>query len=240
VNCVRQYAHRRGRVGGSLVASLIAPLGQEAALQAITDRERDGTQRPRQIELALEHGRVMKRARSHRQYDAVDPENRLRSSPVTGDRPVLQSLLHALFLFREFSKGFRSGDLREQVATLSGCDPAAISQGAVTFQLRRLRLHRLIVRVPTSFRYEVTDFGLRVGLFYTRVYNRVLRPGLAAAVSALRAINSPLRRALEAIAAKIDAIIKDAQLATQNFTHLPKVSCHSSSKARRSQFCAGK
>jgi len=62
------------------VLSLIAPLGLEAALQAIADRERDGTQRLRQIELALEQARY-EAARSHRQYDAVDPENRL----VTGD-----------------------------------------------------------------------------------------------------------------------------------------------------------
>lgn len=58
------------------VLSVIAPLGLEAALQAITDRERDGTQQLRQIELALEQARY-EAARSHRQYDAVDPDNRL-------------------------------------------------------------------------------------------------------------------------------------------------------------------
>lgn len=62
------------------VLSLIAPLGLDAALQAIADRERDSTQRLRQIELALEQARY-EAARSHRQYDAVDPENRL----VAGD-----------------------------------------------------------------------------------------------------------------------------------------------------------
>ena len=58
------------------VLSLIAPLGLEAALQAIAERERDSTQRLRQVELALEQARY-EAARSHRQYDAVDPENRL-------------------------------------------------------------------------------------------------------------------------------------------------------------------
>jgi excisionase family DNA binding protein len=62
------------------VLSVIAPLGLEAALQAITDRERDGAQRLKQIELALEQARY-EAARSHRQYDAVEPENRL----VAGD-----------------------------------------------------------------------------------------------------------------------------------------------------------
>jgi DNA-binding HxlR family transcriptional regulator len=135
----------------------------------------------------------------------------------------VQSLLHSLVLFRQLPQGFRAADLRRRLAALSGCDPVAISQGALTYQLRRLRLHRLIERIPTSFRYQVTDFGSRVALFYTRLYNRLLRPGLAAALPALRAINSPLRRAFEALAAKIDAIINDAQLAPQNLTHLRKV-----------------
>jgi excisionase family DNA binding protein len=58
----------------------IAPLGLDAALQAIDDRERAGTERLRQSELALEQARF-EAARAHRQYDAVDPENRL----VAGD-----------------------------------------------------------------------------------------------------------------------------------------------------------
>jgi hypothetical protein len=169
-------------------------------------------------------------------HDCILSEDTLRSidQPVTvglqrasGLRfadPRVQSLLHALVLFRQLPQGFRAADLRERLAALSGCDPTAISQGAVTYQLRRLRLHRLIERIPACFRYQVTDFGLRVGLFYTRVYNRLLRPGLAAALPALRAVNNPLRRAFEALAAKIDAAINNAQLATQNLTHLRKVS----------------
>jgi excisionase family DNA binding protein len=62
------------------VLSVIAPLGLEAALQAITDREHDGKERLQQNELALEQARY-EAARSHRQYDAVDPQNRL----VAGD-----------------------------------------------------------------------------------------------------------------------------------------------------------
>ena len=62
------------------VLSLIAPLGLDAAVQAIADREHASTERLRQIELALEQARY-EAARAHRQYDAVDPENRL----VAGD-----------------------------------------------------------------------------------------------------------------------------------------------------------
>jgi excisionase family DNA binding protein len=62
------------------VLSVLAPLGLDAALQAIADREQAGVERVRQIELALEQARY-EAARAHRQYDAVDPENRL----VAGD-----------------------------------------------------------------------------------------------------------------------------------------------------------
>ena len=108
--------------------------------------------------------------------------------------------------------GFRCADLRHHLAVLSGCDPQSISQGAITYQLRRLRLHGLIERVPDSFRYRVTEFGLRVALFFTRTYNRILRPGLAAALPTLRAINAPLKRAFDKLDTQLNAWIEQAQL----------------------------
>jgi hypothetical protein len=89
----------------------------------------------------------------------------------------------------------------------------AISQGAATYQLRRLRLHGLIERVPKSFRYRVTDRGLRVALFFSRVYNRLLRPGLAAALPGLRALSSPLKRALDQLDIQLTASIARVRLA---------------------------
>jgi hypothetical protein len=79
--------------------------------------------------------------------------------------------------------------------------------------LRRLRLHGLIERTPNSFRYRITDFGIRVALFFTRTYNRLLRPDLAAALPALHAIQTPLKRAFHTLAAQIDSTIKQAHLA---------------------------
>src|SRR6202048_5090608 len=70
-----------------------------------------------------------------------------------------RTLMHGLIPFRLLPNGFRCADLRHHLAVLSGCDPQSISQGAITYQLRRLRLHGLIERVPDSFRYRVTEFG---------------------------------------------------------------------------------
>ncbi len=149
---------------------------------------------------------------------------RQRASGLRFADPRAHALLHALILFRQLPQGFRAADLRQHLASLSGCNPAAISQGTITYQLRRLRLHGLIERVPASFRYRVTDFGFRVALFFTRIYNRLLRPGLAAALPALRAITTPLKRAFDTLGALIDTMINHAQLAPQNLTRLHQVS----------------
>jgi len=122
---------------------------------------------------------------------------RQRASGLRFADPRVQALLQALILFRQLPQGFRAADLRQHLAALSGSDPASISQGAITYQLRRLRLHGLIERIPDSFRYRVTDFGLRITLFFTRTYNRLLRPALAAALPALRAAATPASAPLQ-------------------------------------------
>lgn len=137
---------------------------------------------------------------------------RQRASGLRFAEPRTQSLLHALVVFRLLANGFRCADLRHQLAALSGRDPETISQGAITYQLRRLRLHGLIERLPNSFRYRVTEFGLRVALFFTRAYSRLLRPGLAAVLPGLRAIHAPLQRAFDHIDTQVNAWLEQAQL----------------------------
>lgn len=145
---------------------------------------------------------------------------RQRASGLRFADPHAHALLHALILFRQLAEGFRAPDLKQHWAALSGRHVASISQGAITYQLRRLRLHGLIERLPKSFRYRVTDTGLRVALFFTRTYNRLLRPGLAAALPTLKAITSPLQHAFDALVSQIDTAIKKVQLAQPNLTHL--------------------
>ena len=54
----------------------IQPLGIEAALAALHERGREDAEKRRQIELALEQARF-EATHARRQYDAVDPDNRL-------------------------------------------------------------------------------------------------------------------------------------------------------------------
>jgi len=138
---------------------------------------------------------------------------RQRASGLRFADPRVHALWHAIILFRQLAEGFRAADLRHHLAALSGRDPDAISQGAITYQLRRLRLHGLIEHLPNSFRYRVTEFGFRAALFFTRLYNRLLRPGLAAALPHLRAVDAPLKRAFDKINTQVQAWIDQAQFA---------------------------
>ncbi len=95
-----------------------------------------------------------------------------------GNEQVLL-LFQLLLLFRLLPCGFRNRELRVHWAHLRGEDPATCTAGQMTYQLRRLRLHGLIARRPGTHSYEVTDRGLRVALFFTRSYARVVRPGLS-------------------------------------------------------------
>lgn len=58
------------------VLRVISPLALDAALAAVTERETMSTERRSQLGLALEQARY-EAARARRQYDAVEPENRL-------------------------------------------------------------------------------------------------------------------------------------------------------------------
>jgi hypothetical protein len=67
----------------------------------------------------------------------------------------------------------------------------------MTYDLRRLRLHGLIERVPGTNTYVLTPDGTRTAVFFTKVHDRVLRP-LLCAVDVPPA-SPELRRALASI-----------------------------------------
>jgi hypothetical protein len=94
------------------------------------------------------------------------------------DHRVL-ALLQVLCLFITLPEGFRNASMREWMAQALGIPGHAYAPGRMTYDLRRLRLHGLIERLPHSQRYRVTDLGQRVALFFTKVHSRILRPGLS-------------------------------------------------------------
>jgi hypothetical protein len=80
----------------------------------------------------------------------------------------------------------------------------------VLHDLRRLRLHGLVERIPKSHRYRVTPFGYRSAMFLTRAYNRLLRPGLAALAGPDPPGSAPLRSAIRQVERAIDKLWLDA------------------------------
>jgi hypothetical protein len=93
--------------------------------------------------------------------------------------PRARALLQALCVFRFLPRGFANRDLRPVMAQLLGVPAETITPGKMTCDLRRLRMHGLIERVPGTFRYQVTDGGITEALFLTRLQDRFLRTGLS-------------------------------------------------------------
>jgi hypothetical protein len=92
--------------------------------------------------------------------------------------PRSLALLSVICVFRLLPHGFTNADLRRHLAPLLGKTPELMTSGQITYDLRRLRLHGLIERIPHTFRYQVTDAGMRSAQFLTRVHDRLLRTGL--------------------------------------------------------------
>jgi hypothetical protein len=90
--------------------------------------------------------------------------------------PRAHALLQALLMFRLLAHGFRNRDLRALLAELLG---RRVSPGQMHYDLRRLRAHGLITRVPGTHRYRLTDTGLHHASLLTHIHTRVLQPGLA-------------------------------------------------------------
>jgi hypothetical protein len=125
---------------------------------------------------------------------------------------AVQALLSSLLVFRLLPRGFSNRDLRDHWAPLLGKSPDDMTPGQMTYHLRRLRLHGLIKRITGTHRYQVTRQGWRAALFFTRTYNRVLRPGLAQIVPIEVLDDSELRRGFDQIDAVIQQWIEKAKV----------------------------
>src|SRR5262249_7546248 len=79
---------------------------------------------------------------------------------------AVQALLTALLVFRLLPGVFSARDLRDPWAPLLGKPPAAMTPGQMTYQLRRLRRHGLIERIPATHRYRVPGQAGRAALFF--------------------------------------------------------------------------
>ena len=127
--------------------------------------------------------------------------------------PRVHALLQALLIHRLLPRGFTNRELRTLIAPLLGKRPEDITAGKMTYDLRRLREHGLIQRIPRTRRYHVTDTGLQHALFLTRAHDHLLRTGLAQLTDPSPPAPSPLRAAARAYQAAFDNLASQAHLA---------------------------
>jgi hypothetical protein len=142
----------------------------------------------------------------------AEVERQRASALRFGDKRV-QALFAVLVVFSLQLRGFNNREMRALLAQLLGLDPANYPIGRMTYDLRRLRLHGIIERIPHSHRYQLTPDGLRIALFFSRTYARLLRPKLAQITPQAPPIASSLRAAFDRLTTEIDACCSEERLA---------------------------
>jgi hypothetical protein len=129
-----------------------------------------------------------------------------------GDRRA-HALLQALLVFRLLPHGFLNRDLRGLLAGLLGKTPDELSTGQISYDLRRLRAHGLITRIPGTHRYQITDTGSHHAMLLTHVHTRVLQPGLAQLTDPDPPAPSTLRTAARNYQHALDHLTQEAGFA---------------------------
>src|SRR5580693_2721219 len=145
--------------------------------------------------------------------DPVIHDNGTRIAGLRITDPRAQALLHILLIFRLHPRGFLNKDLRGLLGEYLARPPhgpGSVTPGQATYDLRRLREHGLIERIPHTHRYQVTRTGLRHAMFLTRIHDRILHTGLAELTGPNPA---PLRKAATIYQAAIDDLTRRAGLA---------------------------
>jgi hypothetical protein len=149
----------------------------------------------------------------HAACDPIIHDNGTRTAGLRFTDPRAQALLHILLIFRLHPGGFLNKDLRTLLSEYLDRPPhgpGSITPGQATYDLRRLREHGLIERIPHTHRYQVTAAGLRHAMFLTRTHDRILRTGLAELSEPGPA---PLRKAASIYQAAIDDLTHRAGIA---------------------------
>lgn len=140
-----------------LVLRCLDPLGVEAALEAIAVREHERAETRRHVELALEQARY-EADLARRQYDAVDPANRLVAGELErrwNDRLMeaqrLQERLEAVA--HENPERLRDGE-RDQLMTLGRDLEAAWSHPGASAETRKRILRMVLEEIVVTLADE--------------------------------------------------------------------------------------
>jgi hypothetical protein len=140
----------------------------------------------------------------------LDAQGQRASALRFGDHRVM-ALLGALTNFGLIVGGLSNKTLRRYIPDLLEVPAGAYSGAHMSYDLRRLRLKGLITRVPRSQRYILTELGTKVAVFFTKLYTRVYRPGLAA-LAPSQPLPSLLAQALTTVSDLIQSALLEAHV----------------------------
>ena len=161
----------------------------------------------------LSHNCLIGQERFERVNEPVVVDQQRASALRFGEERAM-ALFAALCLLVLQVRGFTNRQLRDQVARLLGDEPADYGPGRMTYDLRRLRLHGLIRREDGSNRYWVTDEGIRIALFFTKLHVRLLRTGCADPLDDMtNAQSQRVKKLLDQLQKVVDGFIEEARMA---------------------------
>jgi hypothetical protein len=159
-----------------------------------------------EVETVSHDNRVGAQAFDTMQKPVTNDEGQRASALRFGDARV-QALFAVLILLSLQIEGFHNRQMRPLLAQMLGLEQDRITQGRMTYDLRRLRLHGLIERVAKTHRYRLTKKGLGVAFIYQRTYLRLLRPALSVIDGGAVEGSSQETKMLQQIQAAIDNYI---------------------------------
>ena len=122
--------------------------------------------------------------------------------------PRVMALFLALTLFLHLPRGLTAGELRQHMADLLGQE---YTSAQMSYDLRRLSAKGIIWRLPHSYRYQVTTYGHKVALFFSKLNAHVFQPGFAA-FETNDPMPQPLTKAFEKVDREIERLVSNAGL----------------------------
>ena len=162
--CISFGGMRIDRDVGAEVIERLQPLGIEAALAAQAAHSRASEDKRRQVELALEQARY-EIGRARRQYDAVDPDNRLVAAELEKRWNERLTVVHDLEAELEGLTTAPATELtpvdRERLMTLGADLQTAWASAGVTPETRKRIVRTVIDEIIVRVEDNVLDLVIR-------------------------------------------------------------------------------
>ena len=162
--CISFGGMRIDREVGAEVIERLQPLGIEAALAAQAARSRASKDKRRQVELALEQARY-EAGRARRQYDAIDPDNRLVAAELEKRWNERLMVVRRLETELEELDTSPAADLtpadRQHLMTLGADLQHAWTRAGVTPQTRKRIVRTLIDEIVVRVGDNALDLVIR-------------------------------------------------------------------------------